>query len=267
LNGLIAFLNPGFAERQREYEERHDKSLFESAVAEGRVVNWDPLKTTFNEVLVINGRSWKPWKPWKLSNYKVKPHQQVSRENGIVSPCGKWLYMNRYFPKATPLPTAYNTKRGKVWFTKKVIIPVLFRDPDQPRVMMSITPSEIFTLRPGIRKAKGEVIIGGLGLGWMLSEVAKRKRVRKITVIEKDQGLIDWYGRANVEMIGRDTGRNIELICGDVFDHMGKFDKEAIYLLDIWEGLGNASGDPKLRKARREHGCNVWAWGENVYRD
>ena len=39
---------------------------------------------------------------------------------------------------------------------------------------MSLTPSEMATQRPGVQKAQGTVVIGGLGLGWLLRKVCEK---------------------------------------------------------------------------------------------
>lgn len=267
----MELLNPGFAQKQIEYEQRRRKHAFESAKAEGRVRIWDPLKTKFEETLVIMG-SQTP-KPWMLPmDRDPGVHRKVSKKNGFVSPCGNWLYMKRILPAGEPLQTVYNQKRGIVMWTLDHIIPVLFINPDCPEVMMSVTPSEVFTLRPGIRKAKGEVVVGGLGMGWFLNEVAKRrKQVTKIHVVEKDAGLLDWYGRKLIKQIETEHHVKINLIEDDVFERIGTFGKNAMYLLDVWRGLGDAAYCGKLRKARKHLESlgrdpkKIWAWGENVY--
>ena len=98
------------------------------------------------------------------------------------------------------------------------------------------------------------VVIGGLGMGWFLHEVAQRKQVKKITIVEKDEELIAWYGNALAKKY------NAEIVCADIYDVYRDFSKETRFLLDIWPAWFDATGDRKLRKMRAE-GFNVWAWG------
>ncbi len=57
---------------------------------------------------------------------------------------------------------------------------------------MSLTPMEMMTMRHGTKRARGRVIVAGLGLGHQLIEVSKRKQVKEIVLVEKSQELVDW---------------------------------------------------------------------------
>ena len=58
-------------------------------------------------------------------------------------------------------------------------------------VVMSNTPSELRDHSYFVYKAKGKVLINGLGLGCCLSEVLEKKEVESVTVIEISQNVIN----------------------------------------------------------------------------
>lgn len=129
----------------------------------------------FAEELIIEAESWRP--------DDLFPDAKGER---VVSPKREFSYLYRPFPAREFLTTCYGSRRGRVWFTDPVHIPVLYQR-DTMDVWMSVTPMEVFTLRPGVRFASGRVVLGGLGLGWQLHKIAAKKSVREIVVIEKSK--------------------------------------------------------------------------------
>ena len=57
-----------------------------------------------------------------------------------------------------------------------------------------MTPAEMLTQRSGVQAAEGTVVLGGLGLGWLLRKVCEKPSVERVIVVEKSQELLDWYG-------------------------------------------------------------------------
>lgn len=57
-------------------------------------------------------------------------------------------------------------------------------------VVMSNTPAEVNDHLPFIRKATGKVLIAGLGLGMVLTELLKKTTITKIVVVEKSKDVI-----------------------------------------------------------------------------
>jgi hypothetical protein len=64
-------------------------------------------------------------------------------------------------------------------------------DAGQSQVMMSDFHYERVTCEEVVRRAHGDVLIGGLGLGMILHPILKIEAVRSVTVIEKYQDVID----------------------------------------------------------------------------
>ena len=62
-------------------------------------------------------------------------------------------------------------------------------------VIMSNTPAEIADYRHFIWKAKGHVLINGLGLGCVLAEVLNKDDIQTVDVVELEPDVIDLVGK------------------------------------------------------------------------
>lgn len=83
-----------------------------------------------------------------------------------------------------------------------------------PETVMSDTSAEHKDHAPFIRVAKGNVLIAGLGLGLVLSEVAAKEEVTSITVVENSTDVINLvWPHLPCTVKGKTT-----LIVGDVYD-------------------------------------------------
>lgn len=60
-------------------------------------------------------------------------------------------------------------------------------------IWMSLNPNEIETMKPYIEKGKGDVLVLGLGMGYVPFVLANKECVRSVTIIEKDQNIIDLF--------------------------------------------------------------------------
>lgn len=260
-------LNPDWARRQREQQQRHEREIFDRAVDAGEVIAWDEMKIKWQKRMFIDGNTFKP----ELNRPEapvIKPGEKDEKKKWIYSPEEKWAYANRTYPAGKALETAQGPKNcGKVWFTTDIVLPTLLHAENPAyssrgipwEIMMSYTPMEILTLRPGVRQAKGKVLIGGLGLGVFLRMVAAKKSVTEIVVVESCQDLLNFLGNEIVEKERERSGKPITLICDDVYDHVGKHGDDTRHLLDIWPSFGNYPG-LRFEKLRKE-GHHMWGWG------
>jgi len=193
----------------------------------------------------------------------------------LVSPKGTLAYQNRIVPEGHPLHL-YGKHEGVVVWNGDVVIPMLIdlnrqchtgerfqaETPLDERVQtgavwMSLTPMEMMTQRSAVKMASHTVVIGGLGLGWLLRKVCEKPEVERVIVVEKSQELLDWYG---YKMCGK-FKKVVEVICDDVYKHLGKYGFDARYLLDIWHLYTGAANDYRLDPFRRKLKRRLWAWG------
>ncbi len=186
------------------------------------------------------------------------------------SPCGRWRYAKMTLRRGKGLWTAYGKERGDVFFDDDVALPGVFQRPHpwgpltepshlwacSERPYMSMTPMEVISLRPGIRRAKGDVIIAGLGMGYQLIEVSKRKKVTSLRLIEISRGLVDWL----FPVIEPHLGCEVEIIVGNVYEVLPELEAD-VALIDVFTRYGgNAYERDRLRKRCPGIGY-IWAWG------
>jgi hypothetical protein len=184
-----------------------------------------------------------------------------SNDTHYTSPCGTWGYRYIKVLAREPMRLWQGKRRGDVWFTEDTVLGILHEGGKPREVWMSITPAEIFSCRPGVRAATGRVVLGGLGLGWMLEKIHDKKTVKEIIVVEKSQELLDWYGTALCAKYPKVSS----VVREDVFTYAEKCAvDETRWVLDIWQSFGSAADDLRVEKMRKR-GMRVWAWGESAY--
>ena len=235
---------------------------------------WSEDRTPFKHVLRLDAATYRV-----DSIFDVPPALPNSCSEGevVFSPNGNFAYQNRILPEGQPL-RLYGKQEGIVVWNGDVTIPMLIDlkrqcntgehfFPDTPlehrvrfgAIWMSLTPMEMLTQRSAVRLASHTVVIGGLGLGWLLRKVCQKPEVERVIVVEKSQELLDWYG---FKLCGR-FEKVAEVICDDIYRQIGKHGFAARYLLDIWPLYSGAANDYRLVPFRRKLKRRLWAWGLN----
>lgn len=204
----------------------------------------------------------------KFSLFDVEPCANVRDHNGaIFSPNGCFLYREVVLPARGKLECSSGKRRGEVCFDSDVLIPQVHEVPEnlkgKTKLWMSHTPNEVMTLRPGTRFAKGHVVIGGLGLGYQLLQVAAKRSVKRITVVERSQELVDWILPRVLEKMPKEIP--VDVIIGSVFEELPKLTAD-VALIDIWEDMTGCQGYHKQSAWRLRNDAlgigKVWCWGE-----
>ena len=103
------------------------------------------------------------------------------------------------------------------------------------------------------------MVVGGLGLGWFLKKVHDKPEVDRIILVEYSRELLDWYGHDFCRGLPKVT----DVICGDVYDQIGRFGTKVKHLLDIWKHYGECLRDEQFLHCRRLY-KHVWGWGQEV---
>lgn len=128
----------------------------------------------------------------------------------------------------------YITKHFEV---KKRVIPVMLIN---KQLFMSITPMEVESHINPIKWSHGHVLIGGLGMGYIVNQIKDKPSVKSVTVVEREQAVIDYY----LEVFGKHP--RVKIIKADIF----KFKRKRVYdyaYVDIWPSmdLEQAASDMK----------------------
>ena len=293
LFGLGSF-GPRLTPEQRAEKAKRDaaeKAAFEKRIRD-EAIPWDTK--TWQPVWFVKAKTYAPgvnlFPELLPAPMKSRPASDSRRglagwlagvppEYMVVSPTGRFIYINQLLPAYTGLHAYRGNRKGTVYFDGPVVIPTVYEvtrekaPPPQPRhvdpavkrgptlkatlgpavpafpggtapgpkhvarkvydssithatLWMSLTPQEMVTLAPGTRKAKGTVVIGGLGLGHQLIEVCQKRSVKKIILLERSKELVDWLRpRIRPHL----SGCKLEVIIGDAGTKTGK----TIEALDI----------------------------------
>lgn len=242
------FFAPPSAAQIRVQKQRLEKRLKEEARDWGDDIVWTPRMT-------IRAKTFTP-----PSLFKVKPtkHARVSdkipKTQRVLSPDGMWMYTEMILPRGGMLDCVFGAKHGDICFDGEVIIPRIHqrRQYDNSwgeNPWMSITPQEVLTLRCGTRFAKGTTVVAGLGMGHQLEQVCKRKKVKKVIVVERDEGLVEWV-KPNLDL----NEKNVKFVIGDAKKLIPEMTADAA-LIDIDTGYGwnTFPSCPNIKK--------VWVWG------
>lgn len=112
------------------------------------------------------------------------------------------------------------------------------------QLMMTDTPAEILDHLWFIRKAEGDVLITGLGLGMVANAVAEKPDVTSVTVIEMSQDVID--------LVGPTLHEKVTCICADAHEYRfptgTKFD--AVWN-DVWPSISLDDAESRAKLNRR----------------
>ncbi|MCK5158843.1 MAG: hypothetical protein KAR08_06785 [Candidatus Heimdallarchaeota archaeon] len=190
---------------------------------------------------------------------KVQKIHTLKKGQYIDSPSGKYRFTVNIIHRGKTLDTACGSKTGNVVFDGDVLIPALYenRNGDYGNPWISITPLEILSLRPGTRIAKGHTIIAGLGLGYQLIEVAKKRSVKRITLIEENQELVDWVLPQLHKKYSFLDNKLKEVIVGDARKVIVGITHADVALFDIFTSYGGNA----LFCSQPHNIGTIWVWG------
>ncbi len=144
----------------------------------------------------------------------------------------------------------------------------MLRDKDTPAtppvVVMSDTPGEISDHMEFILRAKGNVLVHGLGLGVVLKALLAKEDVTHVTVVEKDSEVIELvaphYLNITQEELGKfSTGmeihaKGISIRCDNAYTwEPEKGQRWDCVWHDIWDFI-SAKNKPKMERLHRRFG-------------
>ena len=117
---------------------------------------------------------------------------------------------------------------------------------------MELVPHEINSMRLDIAKAKGNILVVGLGLGYFAYMTSNKDEVSKVTILEKDKDIIDIFSSCLIEEF--EHKEKINIINDDALTYKNFNDFDFVYI-DIYrdelDGLplvGKLLNNPCLNK-------------------
>lgn len=152
------------------------------------------------------------------------------------------------------------------YFREKVDFPLLSQGGD---AWMTITPSEINTMKHHINAMKGNVVVFGLGLGYFAYLTALKDNVDSITIIEINQDIIDIFNEHILPQFNDKAKEKIHIIKGDAYEYF--LDKEFMNkfnscFIDIWKN--RLDGIPMycfFKENEKKLKCKLRYWLEEEF--
>lgn len=267
----------GYPEAVITPHRRAEINLYETLRATP-VRPWRGPDTAYESVLWLDATT---WESYSLFDSPALPHDgEMTREeclaHSVDCPGANFFYTNKTLPVSYQIPTALSqTQEGVTYFDAPVVIPVL----TELLVMsagvtqltwMSLTPGEVLTQKAGIAMATGRVVVGGLGLGWLLKEVAAKPEVTEIVVVERNARLLAWLRPVLTAKFPAVAAKVVTWVSDDVYlfmasDLTARRHAAVTYLLDIWPRLGDADFDALFSLYETLLGPKkIWGWGRGT---
>ena len=99
-------------------------------------------------------------------------------------------------------------------------------------IWMSLNPNEIETMKPYINKAKGNVLVLGLGMGYVPFMMAVSPEVKSITIVEKDPEIIALFN--SLILPNFKNKEKIKIVEDDAINFVKKNNKFDYLFADLW---------------------------------
>jgi len=189
----------------------------------------------------------------KTKNFELKK-QKITRED-VKHAELRAIFSPRSIPPKIGTLMVLSRKSGKSW---------------SHGCIMSDAEYEKLTNTQIVNVARGNVLIAGLGIGMILIPLLKDKEVKKITVIEMEQELINLIFP---KIKKYDKSNKLEVIQGDITKiDLPKEQKFDVIYFDIWDGVcgDNYEQMKNLKKKFRKNrakGSSVLCWEEDSTRE
>lgn len=155
---------------------------------------------------------------WKLGYQTYKPYEGFVCDDITVLDSYREIINLGFFTKEFKFPTVF--ENGVEW--------------------MAIKPNEIETMKPHIKKMQGNVAVFGLGIGYFAYMISEKKEVSKITIIERDESVIELFKSHILPQIP--NKEKITIVKCDAFDfakhQMEKYSFDYAFV-DLWHDVSD----------------------------
>jgi Ribosomal RNA adenine dimethylase len=127
-------------------------------------------------------------------------------------------------------------------------------------LMMSDTGMEKRSNVEVVSRAKGHVLIAGLGIGMITHPIAAKKEVKSITIVEKSPDVI--------KLVAPTLHKKVTVVEGDIFTWVPPKTKYDTLYFDIWAGICTDNLDDIAKLNRRFARYKAQgAWSDSWQRD
>ena len=144
------------------------------------------------------------------------------------------------------------------WFDRAFAFPAIRED---GLVWMTVTPNEINTIQPAVRKSRGKVLTYGLGLGYYAFHCLLKKDVESVTVVERNPAVIDMFRRHLLPFFPRQE--DLRIVQADAFDYAAQVMPHAGFdtvFTDLWHDVADGIPLYQRMKALETPGPHYLYW-------
>lgn len=150
---------------------------------------------------------------WEIKTGKYAPYEAFVHDDFKYCLDSRVIAQIGYFPREYNYPVVY--QNGREW--------------------MLITPNEINTMKKPISLSHGKVLTFGLGLGYFAFMTARRDNVESVTVVERDESVIELFEKHIRDQIAdKDKIRIIRADAFDYAEHEMAVEGYDFVFADIW---------------------------------
>lgn len=138
---------------------------------------------------------------------------------------------------------------------------------------MSVCPSEIHSMQPGIDQAHGHVLVLGLGLGYYPFMISRKKSVHSITIVELEPIVIHLFTQHILPQFPPAQREKVHIVHAEAISFMSRVQKgdyDYCYA-DIWENQIDGAAmyeklQPHIRRLGGPGGMTTRCWIEEAIR-
>lgn len=200
-----------------------------------------------------------------------------------VSPSTRWVWIRRELPSNIPIPLPLcdtSDRKASIMFCNDddndktpLSLPMLYeREGESLMLWMSLSPMELMSQHPLILQAHGRVVVAGLGMGYMLTQIMLREEVIEVVLIERSEELITWILPHLEEKLRSTRQREdcpLHVVTGDVFEELPqirdrfgvKFDIAVVDTFAVFDSKSeNRAAIERLRSTSENDVSKIIGW-------
>ena len=150
---------------------------------------------------------------WQFKTQIFKPYEAFLATESLIDEQGRLFPQIGFFEEEFPYPAVL--QNGREW--------------------MTVTPHEIRTTLPAVKKSFGNVLTYGLGLGYFPYMSHLKDDVKSVTIVEKDENVIELFTKYILPQFPQKE--KIKIICADAFQFAENETKKFFYdfiFADTW---------------------------------
>ena len=177
---------------------------------------------------------------FRLGRDCIRAYELFVRDDMIRLPDGHVIPRLGFFPEDYSFPALW--ENGRLW--------------------MTVTPNEVNTIRPAAEQSHGQVLCLGLGLGYYAFHALRNPAVSRLTVVERDAGLIGLFRRLILPHMPYPD--KLTLVCGDGFEAVRKMqagEYDTVFA-DLWHDAGDGLPMYERLRGMEKPGADYLYWIE-----